>query len=81
MYFTETHTQVIHEKYQDRLREIERQRLVRLVEGPDVKSKLYQTSVRWLGIQLVAWGTKLQQYAQPSQILTEGVKKRRLKYS
>jgi hypothetical protein len=65
MYLLETLLDVNHQQYLDRLREAERQRLLRIIEGPRSSSKMYRKSVGWLGTQLVKWGTKLQSSQNP----------------
>lgn len=63
MYSPETHVLIHQEQYQDRLREIERQRLVRLVAQQNSDATLARRTARWLGAQMVTWGSKLQRYA------------------
>jgi hypothetical protein len=63
MLLPDSHTLVNHQQHQDRLREIEHLRLLHLIEQQSIASKVYQRIVSWLGIQLVNWGTKLQEYA------------------
>ena len=65
MYLPDSHNLVDHERYQDRLREIEHLRLLRLVERQSLGSKVYRVTVSWLGTQLVNWGTKLQGSQNP----------------
>jgi hypothetical protein len=53
------------EQYQDRQREAERERLIRIarrqVPGPR-RLKPHRTVASWMGQQLVRWGQKLQNY-------------------
>jgi tRNA A37 threonylcarbamoyladenosine biosynthesis protein TsaE len=65
MYSPETHVLISHEKYKDRLREIEHLQLLRHIEQQGLSSKIYQKIASRLGIQLVNWGTKLQSSPNP----------------
>jgi len=65
MYSPEMFIAIHHQQYQDRLREIERQRLLKTIGGQSLSSKVYQKAVGWLGTQLVNWGTKLQSSQNP----------------
>lgn len=54
---------VMQEQHKDRLRNIERERLIQaagLQHGIDLKS--YRKVTGWLGKQMVKWGSKLQEY-------------------
>jgi hypothetical protein len=51
------------EQYKDRLRDIERQRLLRAFDQ-NTNAKVYRQVVGWLGARLVVWGLSLQQYVQ-----------------
>ena len=54
---------VMQEQHKDRLRNIEREQLLqvaKLQHGIDLKS--YRKATRWLGKQMVKWGSKLQGY-------------------
>ena len=82
MYLPETYYLVCREQHKDRLREIEHQRLLRIAKlEPSLSKKLYRKAIRWLGIQMVKWGAKLQNYDQTArEILTTDVSNHRLKY-
>jgi hypothetical protein len=60
---------LIHEeRIKDRLREIEHQRLLRVAGLQESTTlKLYQQFLKWLGRQMVKWGTKLQNYTMPDK--------------
>jgi hypothetical protein len=61
MYSPEIHHLINREQYQDLLREIERDRLLKTIGLHDsILSKLYRKAVGWLGAQMVKWGAKLQ---------------------
>ena len=54
---------VMKEQHKDRLRELERERLLqaaKLQHGVDLKS--YRKAANWLGGQMVKWGSKLQEF-------------------
>jgi hypothetical protein len=56
------------ERYKIRLREIEHQRLLRVAGLQESTTlKLYRQFLKWLGRQMVKWGTKLQSYATPDK--------------
>jgi hypothetical protein len=58
---------VAKQQHLDRLRNIERQRLLRAARGNQINSlKPYRQAISWLGAQMVKWGTRLQAYATPS---------------
>jgi hypothetical protein len=82
MYLPETYYLVCREQHNDRLREIEHQRLLRMVKlETGLSKKLYREAIRWLGIQMIKWGKKLQNYDQTArEILTTDVSNHRLKY-
>jgi hypothetical protein len=50
------------ERYQDFIREAEREGLRQMVKQPSI----HQQVVRWLGAQMVKWGSTLQNYAASS---------------
>lgn len=57
---------ITQEKFKDRLREIERQQLI---QAAGLQNKTNTTSSRkaakWLGGQMIKWGTKLQELDTP----------------
>jgi hypothetical protein len=59
---------VIGERQKDFLREAERMRLVKTLQHQRFNEpKLYKKVTHWLGIQMVTWGAKLQDYSvEPS---------------
>jgi hypothetical protein len=57
----ELHFLVYQEQHKDRLREIQRQHLLRAF-SQDTNAKMYRQAVGWLGNQLVNWGLRLQNY-------------------
>jgi hypothetical protein len=63
MYLTETYTEVNHQQWQDRLRDIEHQNLLKTIGAQSPNLTIYRKAISWLGIQLVNWGTRLQNYA------------------
>ena len=65
MYLLETYVAVNRQQYLDRLREVERQRLLKIVGRQSLSSRVYRRIGSWLGIQLVNWGAKLQQHNLP----------------
>jgi hypothetical protein len=65
MYLPETHIAVNHQKFLDRLHEVEQQRLLKIAGWQSVSSRVYRRTGSWLGTQLVNWGAKLQQYNLP----------------
>ena len=51
------------ERYQDLLREAERQRLVRRVlAGRQRRQRAHCRAMNWLGRRMVAWGQRLQEH-------------------
>jgi hypothetical protein len=73
---------VYQEQYKNCLREIEHQQLLRVARlKPSLSVKLYRNVVGWLGMQMVKWGSKLQNYdIATREILTTDVSNHRLKY-
>jgi hypothetical protein len=63
MYLSENHYLINREQHQDRLREIEHQRLINLVGQQGSGSKLYRKACSKFGSMMVTWGSKLQSYA------------------
>ena len=66
---------VVQEQHKDRLRELERERLLQaagLRQGVDLKS--YRKAANWLGKQMVKWGSKLQDYDTTSPSETYALK-------
>ena len=68
MHTPEMHYLVYKEQHKDRLREIEHQRLLKIAGLQESASlKLFRQLLKWLGRQMVRWGTKLQGYATPDK--------------
>jgi len=67
MYLSENHYAINHEQHQDRLRELERRQLRQVAGWEGLNSKIYRETVSWLGIQLVSWGSKLQDSQNPDR--------------
>jgi hypothetical protein len=56
-----------HERYQDRLREAEKQRVVQQMLAGDGKGKRwYHQTATWLGRRLITWGSNLLQRYGPA---------------
>ena len=75
MHSLEVEYLVRQEYYKDRLRELERERLLQaagLQQGVDFKS--YRKAANWLGKQMVKWGSKLQEYDTTSPSETYALK-------
>jgi len=55
------HYTIYQEQLQDRLRDIQRRQLLQAAElNRKVRPKLYRQTVGWLGMQMVRWGSTLQ---------------------
>lgn len=55
------------EKYQDLIRAAEQDRLLQVVKQQNTShGGLHRNLVGWIGLQLVKWGSKLQQYGSVS---------------
>ena len=65
MYSPETYLIVTRQQYLDRLREVERQKLLKIVGWQSLGSRVYHRAGSWLGTQLVNLGTKLQGSQNP----------------
>jgi len=67
LFFSMIDAQLWQEQYQERIRDLEQQKLLRST-GPKVSFKLTpaRTAAHWLGRQMVRWGAKLQSYDAPA---------------
>lgn len=55
------------EKYQDMIRAAEQDRLLQIVKQQNTShSSLHRNLVGWIGLQMVKWGSRLQQYSSVS---------------
>jgi hypothetical protein len=54
------------EQYQDLIQTVEKDRLIQLAKQQQFgrQSAIHRQIVGWVGVQLVKWGAKLQQYAE-----------------
>ena len=63
MFSPEISYMVTQEQYKDRLRNIEKQQLIRAARlQQTINRNTHRKAVGWLGTQLVKWGSKLQNY-------------------
>ena len=60
MYLPLIHYVVHIEMQSDRLRKMEYQSLMDLIERDRRQNRIDRKAFRWLGTQMIAWGTKLQ---------------------
>ncbi|MBE7470697.1 MAG: hypothetical protein DPW09_18005 [Anaerolineae bacterium] len=59
------------EKYQDLIRAAEQDRLLQVVKQQNTShGGLHRNLAAWIGLQLVKWGSKLQQYGSVSTTQT-----------
>jgi hypothetical protein len=57
---------VVYERHKDLLRQAERMHLIKFLEHGQVAPRnLWLNAIRALGQQMVAWGTKLQNFSSP----------------
>jgi hypothetical protein len=67
MFLPEKNLLVHQEQHKDRLREMEHRQLLREAGlEPDLALKAPRQAARWLGTQMVIWGTKLQEVDTPT---------------
>ncbi len=53
------------EKFQDLIRAAEQDRLLQVAQAAN-NASLHRNLAAWMGIQMVKWGAKLQQYGSPA---------------